>query len=94
MKNQTENKEKKSIGVMNIVLIIVGISLFLFTLAMIQLFKEYGSVPDTLIGCVFAALGGECGIMGWIKTSKERKQEHNWEVEERNQVNQKETGNG
>ena len=64
--------QKKSPGVMNIVLIIVGVSLFAFTISMIQVFKEYGAVPDTLVTCVFAALGGECGIMGWIKTSKEK----------------------
>ena len=67
--------QKKSPGVMNIVLIIVGVSLFAFTISMIQVFKEYGAVPDTLVTCVFAALGGECGIMGWIKTSKERRRE-------------------
>lgn len=80
--------QKKSPGVMNIVLIIVGVSLFAFTIAMIQVFKEYGAVPDTLITCVFAALGGECGIMGWIKTSKERCREREWEVEDRQEAKQ------
>lgn len=80
--------QKKSPGVMNIVLIIVGVSLFAFTIAMIQVFKEYGAVPDTLVTCVFAALGGECGIMGWIKTSKERRREREWEVENRQEAKQ------
>ncbi len=80
--------QKKSPGVMNIVLIIVGVSLFAFTIAMIQVFKEYGAVPDTLVTCVFAALGGECGIMGWIKTSKERRREREWEVEDRQETKQ------
>lgn len=80
--------KKKSPGVMNIVLIIVGVSLFAFTIAMIQVFKEYGAVPDTLVTCVFAALGGECGIMGWIKTSKERRREREWEVEDRQEAKQ------
>lgn len=80
--------QKKSPGVMNIVLIIVGVSLFAFTIAMIQVFKEYGAVPDTLVTCVFAALGGECGIMGWIKTSKERRREREWEVEDRQEAKQ------
>lgn len=80
--------QKKSPGVMNIVLIIVGVSLFAFTISMIQVFKEYGAVPDTLVTCVFAALGGECGIMGWIKTSKERRREREWEVEDRQEAKQ------
>jgi len=80
--------QKKSPGVMNIVLIIVGVSLFAFTIAMIQVFREYGAVPDTLVTCVFAALGGECGIMGWIKTSKERRREREWEVEDRQEAKQ------
>ena len=40
-------------------------------------------IPDTLVTCVFASLAGECGIMGWIKTSKERKRERKWEIEDR-----------
>lgn len=82
-KKSKGTSEKKGPGVMNVILIIVGISLFAFTIAMIQLFKEYGMVPDTLVTCVFAALGGECGIMGWIKTSKDRNKERKWEVEDR-----------
>ena len=71
---------------MNIILIIVGVSLFAFTIAMIQIFRECGAVPDTLVTCVFAALGGECGIMGWIKTTKDRRQERTWEVEDRQEA--------
>lgn len=79
-------KKKSGIGVMDTILIIVGISLLVFTIAMIKLFKEYGAVPDTLVTCVFAALGGECGIMGWIKTTKERNREHTWEKEDRQEA--------
>lgn len=82
--------QKKSPGVMNIILIIVGASLFVFTITMIQVFKEYGAVPDTLITCVFAALAGECGIMGWIKTSKDRRRERDWEVEDRKEAKETE----
>lgn len=87
--DSTQPSPKKSgIGVMDIILIIVGISLLAFTIAMIQLFREYGAVPDTLVTCVFAALGGECGIMGWIKTTKERNKERKWEVEDRQEAKQ------
>lgn len=87
--DRTQPSPKKSgIGVMDIILIIVGISLLAFTIAMIQLFREYGAVPDTLVTCVFAALGGECGIMGWIKTTKDRNKERKWEVEDRQEAKQ------
>lgn len=45
-----------------------------------RVFTVYGSVPDTLITCVFATLGGECGILGWIKTTKEKKQDRRWQL--------------
>lgn len=96
MKNERQAKKRKGtsrrkkiqMGVMDIILVIIGISLLLFTVAMIQIFKEYGAVPDTLVTCVFAALGGECGIMGWIKTSKDRRQEREWEVTDRREAKQ------
>ncbi len=69
--------EKAKIGAMDVILIIVGISLLAFTVSMIITFKQQGAVPDTLVTCVFATLGGECGIMGWIKTSKERTKREN-----------------
>lgn len=88
-KNENAKKSsKKYIGTMNIILIIVGIFLVLFTLKMISLFETYGMVPDTLINCVFVALAGECGIMGWIKTSKEKNKDRRWQLEDRQQERQ------
>lgn len=88
-KNENAKKSpKKPIGTMNIILIIVGIFLVLFTLKMISLFETYGMVPDTLINCVFVALAGECGIMGWIKTSKEKNKDRRWQLEDRRQERQ------
>lgn len=57
---------------MDVILVIVGVVLLLFTVAMVVTFYICGAIPDTLCTCVFAALGGECGVMGWIKTAKER----------------------
>lgn len=71
---------KKRMGTMDFILLIVFLCLMVFTIAMIVLFTVYGSVPDTLITCVFATLGGECGILGWIKTTKEKKQERRWQL--------------
>lgn len=88
MKKDEKNEEakkssRKSIGTMNVILIIVGVFLVAFTLKMISLFEAYGMVPDTLINCVFVALAGECGIMGWIKTSKEKNKDRRWQLEDR-----------
>lgn len=81
------NKKKPLVerigGTMNVILIIVGVVLLAFTVAMIYLFTTYGTVPDTLVTCVFAACGGEFGVMGWIKTTKERNQSRRWELEDR-----------
>ena len=80
MKREKEKKEKRT---MDFILIIVGILLVSFTIAMIILFQKYGSVPDTLITCVFAALAGECGVMGIIKTTKIRYEDREWYKEDR-----------
>lgn len=71
---------KKRMGTMDFILLIVFLCLTVFTIAMIALFTVYGSVPDTLITCVFATPGGECGILGWIKTTKEKKQDRRWQL--------------
>lgn len=67
---------------MNLILIIIGITLLAFTIAIMNLFKQYGTIPDTLVSCVFAVLGGECGVMGWIKTTKDKNKVREWEKED------------
>lgn len=69
-------KQKKT---MDLILIIIGILILLFTAIMIWLFLMTGAIPDTLCTCFFVACTGECGFMGWIKTAKTRYQEHQWE---------------
>ena len=87
-------KETKSLlsrfGTMNLILVIIGITLLCFTIYMIDLFKTYGTIPDTLVTCVFAVLGGECGVMGWIKTSKEKNRDRVVELQDRKYYEQKE----
>lgn len=48
-------------------------TLIFFTALMIIVFIVKGSVPDTLITCVFGASSIECGALGWIKTTKVKK---------------------
>jgi hypothetical protein len=52
------------------VLVIIAIFLLIFVCVMIWLYRETGGIPDTLVTCVFACCGSECGIMGWIQTTK------------------------
>ena len=84
------NKKKKGVKTMDVILIIVGALLISFTVAMIVVFIKYGAIPDTLCTCVFAALGGECGVMGWIRTTKERHRDRTYEIEDREYLERKE----
>jgi hypothetical protein len=77
---------------MDIILIIVAVLVIAFTVTMILLFLRYAMVPDTLITCFYAAMAGECGIMGWIKTAKVRNQERKWMEEDLERAKQEEKG--
>lgn len=68
---------------MDVILMIVGISVFIFTAIMVWLYFTTGGIPDTLCTCFFVACTGECGFMGWIKTAKTRYQEREWEEKDR-----------
>lgn len=72
----------KKIGVMDVILIFVAVVLLIFTAVMIYIFITQGAIPDTLCTCVFAVLGGECGVMGWIKTNKDKIRDRQWEKED------------
>lgn len=85
-----KNKKKKGVRTMDVILVIVGVLLISFTITMIVMFIKYGAIPDTLCTCVFAALGGECGVMGWIRTSKERNRDRSYEIEDREYLERKE----
>lgn len=84
---EKDQPEKKSIlgrvGTMNIILVICAVAIVVFTLEMIDIFKEYGMIPDTLVNCVFLAVTGECGFMGWIKTNKEKYRDRQWQKRDR-----------
>ena len=84
---------KKKLKTMDIILIIDAIVLIAFSICMIVLFKTYGAIPDTLCTCVFAAGGGEFGVMGWIRTTKDRKRERKYELEDRKHREEKENNN-
>lgn len=72
----------KHIKTMDVILVIIAVVLVAFTVEMVLIFRETGMIPDTLVTCVFAALGGECGAMAWIKTAKERNKDRKWQKED------------
>lgn len=73
-----EPQAGKGMGGMDKILIILGAFLLCFIVTMIVIFIVTGSTPDTLIQCVFGLGGLEGGVMGWIKTTKERRQDRRW----------------
>lgn len=75
--------KKKDIRTMDIVLAVMAIFLIMFVGILLVIYYRTGGIPDTLCTCVFAICGGECGIMGWIKTTKERNRERKYQLEDR-----------
>lgn len=89
-RRKRKSAAKKKIKTMDIILVVMAVLLVAFTLKMILVFEQTGSIPDTLCTCVFAALGGECGVMGWIKTTKDKLTERKWQMEDRTQNDERE----
>ena len=63
---------KKKMGTMDKVLILEGVILVAYTAADLAVFWHTGNEPDTLTACVFGVCGFENGVMGWIKTNKDK----------------------
>lgn len=68
---------------MDKILIVLALFLLAFICVMLWLYYKTGAIPDTLCTCVFTVCGGECGVMGWIKTTKERTKEREYQLEDR-----------
>ena len=77
------------IGTLNIVLIVVGAFFVWFNWQMLCIFREQGTIPETYACAVIAATIGECGICGWIRTTKDQRRERQWEVEDRKELSGK-----
>lgn len=60
----------KKLGTMDLILLVIGVFLALFTTAMIVIHCITGSTPDVLIENVYKICGFECGAMGVIKSVK------------------------
>lgn len=63
---------EKKMGTMDKVLVLEAILLISYTVADLVVFWHTGAEPYTLTGCVFAVCGLENGVMGWIKTNKDK----------------------
>ena len=63
---------KKKMGTMDKVLILEGVILVAYTAADLVVFWHTGNEPATLTACVFGVCGFENGVMGWIKTNKDK----------------------
>lgn len=64
--------DKGKMGVMDKVLILEAVILVSYTVADLAVFWHTGSEPSTLTACVFGVCGFENGVMGWIKTNKDK----------------------
>lgn len=78
-----DEAEKKRIRTMDVILIVIAVFLLIFISLLLWMYYRTGGIPDTLCNCVFAICGGECGVMGWIKTTKDKQQDRQYEMEDR-----------
>lgn len=75
------------IGTLNTVLVFIFAIFLWFNSRMLHIYETKGSIPETYACAVVASLIGECGICGWIRTTKDRKREHKWEKEDKDKNN-------
>ena len=63
---------REKVGVMDKVLILEAVILVVYAAADLTVFWHTGGEPSTLTACVFGVCGLENGVMGWIKTNKDK----------------------
>lgn len=83
MKKKHAFKLKKKLSTLNIILVIVGLFFLWFNYKMIQVYILTGSIPETYACAVVAATIGECGVCGWIRTTKDKLKDREWEKEDK-----------
>lgn len=70
-----EQKAPGKMGTMDKILIFEAVVLIAYTVADLAVFWHTGGEPSTLTACVFGVCGLENGVMGWIKTNKDKANE-------------------
>ena len=83
---QERKPPKKKMGTMDRILVLEAVFLVAYTVADLAVFWHTGSEPATLTGCVFGVCGLENGVMGWIKTNKDKQQDRKWAEEDRQRM--------
>lgn len=71
-----------NLGTLNIVLACVFIYLIIINIQMLEVYRECGSAPESAWCALIAALVGECGICGWIKTTKDKQADRKWQEQQ------------
>lgn len=74
------------IGTLNLVLLLVGAFFIWFNWQMISVYRSCGSMPETYACAVVAATIGECGICGWIRTTKDKRQDRKWQKQDEQEL--------
>lgn len=74
--------KKPHIKIMDLILLILGVLYTAFVVTMIRIFKETGLEPTTLIVSVTGAIFGECGFMALIQSTKIRREDREWQLED------------
>lgn len=69
---EEQKQAKAKLGTMDKILVLEAVFLVSYTVADLAVFWHTGSEPATLTGCVFGVCGLENGVMGWIKTNKDK----------------------
>ena len=72
LRRQTKTGPPKKMGVMDKVLIFEAVILIAYTVAALAVFWHTGGEPSTLTACVFGVCCLENGVIGWIKTNKDK----------------------
>ena len=67
-----EDGHQGNVGVMDKVLILEAVIMVVYAAADLTVFWHTGAEPSTLTACVFGVCGLENGVMGWIKTNKDK----------------------
>ena len=78
---QIQGEKSKKMGVMDKVLVLEAVVLILYTVAVLVIFWHTGAEPATLTGSVFGVCGMENGVMGWIKTNKDKSKDKQGKAE-------------
>lgn len=72
---------KIHVSTLDLTLVIVVVLFIKFNMEMINLYKTFGSMPETYACAVVVALIGECGICGRIFTTKIKYKERKMDKE-------------